>query len=262
MAISESDEGSAPVEAIGYRPVSPSGPIVGLALAVVIIVIYFIPQVLGVVYLVAAEGMRGRTVGEVMSSLSESGIGAVVISLVASQVLALLFVILFARRRGRRPGDVLSLRQPKGGLWAYALWPVVFIGIAFAAGYLISLVLPHDPLEDMQAMIPLIFSNWAWLVMIALAIGAPLFEEFLFRGFLFSSIAQSRIGVIGAALITSAAWSAIHPYSLQGMVLLFILGLTLSLMLVRTGSLWVCVLSHGLYNGLVFAVTRLTMSPV
>ncbi len=49
-----------------------------------------------------------------------------------------------------------------------------------------------------------------WLAVPAVAIGAPLAEELVFRGQLFAALARSRAGFSGATLITSALWSLLH----------------------------------------------------
>jgi len=41
-------------------------------------------------------------------------------------------------------------------------------------------------------------------------IGAPFVEEFMFRGFLLSALAKSKIGFWSAAIFTDAAWTAVH----------------------------------------------------
>ena len=49
-----------------------------------------------------------------------------------------------------------------------------------------------------------------WLLWLALVVGAPLFEETFFRGFLFKGLAASRLGTIGAIVLTAALWASIH----------------------------------------------------
>ena len=76
-----------------------------------------------------------------------------------------------------------------------------------------------------------------------------------FRGFLQSALAQTRLGFWGAALITNTAWTALHAgYTLTGLVDVFVAGLLFSWVLWRSGSLWVPIVCHAFYNGLIFAV--------
>ncbi|NJN23147.1 MAG: CPBP family intramembrane metalloprotease [Acaryochloridaceae cyanobacterium RL_2_7] len=48
-----------------------------------------------------------------------------------------------------------------------------------------------------------------WLFL-AIVIMAPLFEEFLFRGFMFKGMENSWLGILGTILVTSFIWAIIH----------------------------------------------------
>lgn len=95
-----------------------------------------------------------------------------------------------------------------------------------------------------------------WIAIPSVALGAPLVEEFMFRGPLFASLAQTRIGRWGAVLLTSAGWSAMHlTEPLFSVALIFVMGLVLGAMLLRFGSLWVTMVCHGVWNLLFSLVT-------
>ena len=49
-----------------------------------------------------------------------------------------------------------------------------------------------------------------FLFWVAIVVAAPIAEEFFFRGFLFEGIRDSRLGVVGAILITSAEIGRAH----------------------------------------------------
>ena len=91
------------------------------------------------------------------------------------------------------------------------------------------------------------------LALPGIAIGAPLLEEFLFRGPLFSCLHGTWLGAPGAVLVTAASWALVHgstaPWLFVG--ILFIMGLLLGAALLRFGSLWVTIILHSLWNGLV-----------
>ena len=96
-----------------------------------------------------------------------------------------------------------------------------------------------------------------WLAVLAVVVGAPIGEEFIFRGYMFSVLAKTPIGLAGATLVTSAAWALFHtstaPWFLVG--LLFVMGIALCGLLIRFGSLWVTLICHGVWN----AITSLTI---
>ena len=103
--------------------------------------------------------------------------------------------------------------------------------------------------------------DWA-LAFLVVGIGAPLAEELLFRGFLLSALARTRVGFAGAAVASTSLWTALHAgYSLLGIVEVFTIGLFFSWMLWRTGSLRVPIFCHALYNSLIVGMLRFVNLP-
>ena len=49
-----------------------------------------------------------------------------------------------------------------------------------------------------------------WVLWIALLIGAPVFEEMFFRGFMFRGLQSSFLGLTGTIVVTSSLWAVIH----------------------------------------------------
>jgi membrane protease YdiL (CAAX protease family) len=94
--------------------------------------------------------------------------------------------------------------------------------------------------------------NVVAMVVPALIFGAPVAEEFLFRGQIYTALSQTRAGYSGATILTSAGWSVLH-YSgdLTQVALIFILGLVLGWLLYRFGSIFVTIACHSAWNGLV-----------
>jgi len=89
------------------------------------------------------------------------------------------------------------------------------------------------------------------LLVAALVVAAPMAEETLFRGFLFAGIAASRAGAVGAVLISSAVWAAIHlQYDLYGVGLIFVEGLFLGIVRWKTGSVTLTILLHAVANAI------------
>lgn len=154
-----------------------------------------------------------------------------------------------------RPSQVLALRAPPQGWKTYAVSFAVFVAGVMAMNLAITAIDPSSNKDDLKVFEEMFKSGGWWLALLMVGVGAPLSEEFLFRGFLFPAIAKSRAGVAGATLITSGVWASIHFYSVLGMIQVFVIGLLLSWILVRTGSLRVTMVCHGLYNtGLALAM--------
>lgn len=66
---------------------------------------------------------------------------------------------------------------------------------------------------------------------------------------MFAGLKQSRLGVVGAVIISAAVWAGIHlQYDLHGILVIFFLGLFLGFVRHKTGSTWLCVILHSIMN--------------
>jgi hypothetical protein len=83
---------------------------------------------------------------------------------------------------------------------------------------------------------------------------APMCEEFLFRGYIFTALRNWR-GTLPAALITAVLFGAVHAGSapVLDLVPLAALGFGLCLLYRYTGSLYLCMIAHSLNNSVAFA---------
>ena len=92
-------------------------------------------------------------------------------------------------------------------------------------------------------------SAWPVLIWLAVVVFAPLQEELFFRGFLLVGLRNSRLGAVGAVVITSLFWAGLHvQYNLYLMGLIFVMGLVLGYVRLRTKSLWSPLLVHAANN--------------
>ena len=82
-------------------------------------------------------------------------------------------------------------------------------------------------------------------------------EELLFRGFLLTALSATALGYWRAAVIATLAWTALHfSYSWVGLTEVFVIGLYLSWLLWRTGSLLPPLFCHALYNSCLLVALR------
>jgi hypothetical protein len=101
-------------------------------------------------------------------------------------------------------------------------------------------------------------SVWPVLLWIAVVIFAPLFEEVLFRGFLFQGFQHSRVGVIGAIILTTLPWALLHvQYELFHIGSIFVLGLIYGFIRYKTKSLWSTLYMHTFNNLAAMILTAL-----
>jgi membrane protease YdiL (CAAX protease family) len=85
---------------------------------------------------------------------------------------------------------------------------------------------------------------------------APVAEEILFRGFLYG-VLKRYLGGIGAALLTAMLFAAIHM-NLTSLPGLFVLALGLIFAYERSGSIFVPIGMHALFNSSTFALLYVT----
>ena len=145
-----------------------------------------------------------------------------------------------------------GLPRPRIGLRAPKSWPRA---LGFALVTLIVLLLAEAALESIlhatreQGLAParwrperaLPFALNAAVVVLA----APLVEELTFRGVGFSLLA--RFGALAAVAGTAAAFAADHGL-VQGFPALFLFGLAVALVRLRTGSIYPGMLLHACFN--------------
>lgn len=148
--------------------------------------------------------------------------------------------------------ETLALRPPRGG-WIVLLWaliPMFLVTGAWTA--LLMWWRPEVVVGDLKVFKELLKGDTAVMALLVIGIGAPLSEELLFRGFLFSGLAKSRLGLVGTSVLTAVLWTALHfGYSLFGLIEVLAIGLYFSWLLVRTGSVWVTIFCHAVYNTVV-----------
>jgi membrane protease YdiL (CAAX protease family) len=87
------------------------------------------------------------------------------------------------------------------------------------------------------------------LVVLGVVVAAPLTEELFFRGFLLRGWAASRLGVVGAVVLTAAIWAAMHvQYDWITIAGIFGLGLLFGSLRIRSGSTLTTMVLHGVFS--------------
>ena len=79
----------------------------------------------------------------------------------------------------------------------------------------------------------------AWPLMLLGGVLAAIIEELLYRGYLSRTLEASRLGFWGGAIIASIVWAGLHAYYPLGMqAVLAVMGVALSWLRARTGSIY------------------------
>ena len=122
---------------------------------------------------------------------------------------------------------------------------LVLIGILASHGLsgLISLVGIDRLAGDYSQIEATVFAASPVLVILQTVILAPLSEELLFRGILYSRLRKFPAGFWPAALISSALFGLYHFNLAQG-IFAFLFGLLLCAVYDKTRNLWACISLH------------------
>jgi membrane protease YdiL (CAAX protease family) len=154
------------------------------------------------------------------------------------------------RLRGERFADI-GLKRP-------ASWrQTIVLGIVFAAVLFMAIYFSEkagfrrdlSKFKDVQGNLELTIYAVCYAF-----IGAGLYEEFMFRGFLMQGLAMcfgaSRGAWIAACIIQGALFGAAHAYqNLLGIAITGTLGILLGIIVLVSGrNLWLVIIGHGLYD--------------
>jgi uncharacterized protein len=168
------------------------------------------------------------------------------IATIFSGIVGVFLIWIFVRVRKRAGfGEYLGLHKMSARTILLALGVVIaFLGLMTLVEMFLGTGTGNDINNDIYktSVSPVLFG-------IAVIIFAPLFEEALFRGFLFEGLRQSRLGIIATLLITSVTWAALHiQYNIFGIAYIFILGIIIGLVRWKTKNIWTAFIMHALIN--------------
>lgn len=142
--------------------------------------------------------------------------------------------------------------------WRKVLWIApCFVVTMLAIGYLMQQLGWQDWVDSRfgakeQKMVQLMKETSDVGILLAIAfvaiVIAPVAEEVIFRGYLYPVAKRYSDGWF-AALFTGVLFGVIHFY-VMGLPLLAVMGVVLVILYERTGSLWVPIACHGLFNAI------------
>jgi hypothetical protein len=163
--------------------------------------------------------------------------------------------IYFAHLGGRRvAGWQFGLRRPGDG-WGRAILLLVALLLVFVVLTVGWSELVNPGKEKILEQLGSNEGTSLLLLSAALTcVIAPMCEEFLFRGFIFTALRNWR-GTLPAALLTGLLFGGVHATSAPALDLvpLAALGFGLCLLYRLTGSLYPCMVAHSLNNSIAFA---------
>ncbi len=170
-------------------------------------------------------------------------------------VLAVMYIFV-VRDQNRNFWDAIQWNWPDS--WGRYLW--IGVGLAFGL-QVISHFLPIP--KDMPIGKMFNTARDAFALTLFSVTMAPLFEELMFRGFLYPVLAR-RIGMWASIILTSAGFALLHAQQLASawgpVLIIFLVGGTLTWIRARTRSVASSVLVHLAYNGTLGILTFILTS--
>jgi membrane protease YdiL (CAAX protease family) len=184
--------------------------------------------------------------------------------LVVGQFVSALGVLYWIAARRRKQGETLApfgFTFHPGHIWdgirAYsATLPLLTIAM------IVWTKLVHiDGLDDKNAAFQLLESAngglTAGMIMLMTSVGAPIFEEMFFRGFLLTPVWLRARPWVGMAAV-SIFFAGLHPVTDWGAI--FVLGMGFAYWRQRTQSITPGIVAHALQNGLTSLIASVSLS--
>lgn len=241
--------------AIGERPERPfraGWPAAGIALAVVAVALG-----LGVAFSAAVVAVA-QVAGVPMQVNQLVGVS------IAGKILGDLvsLTVLFWAIRWLAGREVLLAVAGPGAPVAWWTWGAIIVGLyavkalAVIGGGLFTGDAPTAALDAVQPFAEVMKSS-VWVLLLLTGIVAAVTEEFVFRGYLSRVLEATGLGLWGGALISAAIWAGMHlyyPWSAQ--LSLVVVGVALSVVRARTGSLYPGMAWHILNNTVALLALR------
>ncbi len=174
--------------------------------------------------------------------------GTIALATLAATLPATALLLAAASRRSPWR-EYLAVDRPSGA--DVRGWVVAFVLLLAAvdlATWSLGLpVVPDQVLQMVGTARPL------WLLAAVVLVTAPVFEELLFRGFIYRGLASTRLGPFGAIGLAAGLWAALHvQYGPYHVALVVVYGLVLGVARWRSGSTTLAILLHATANLVAF----------
>lgn len=230
---------------------------------VVLLFVWQTVQGIGMVIYMAFSGLLGEIIGS-KGAMSEEELmtrmldGDVIGTLTVVTIFAVCPLAWFMGKVKKPWGGMEYLGHRKVAWWQWPVWWVITFLLMMgmnALGPSLGMDEMHDSMISMTQS-----TDYPVLLFLGIAVGAPLVEEFVFRGIAWRGWRKSWLGLWGTIILTTLLWSVLHLQYLNEppiFIFLAVFGVVLGLAREYTGNVWVPVMMHALNNG-VAAVAMLT----
>ena len=222
------------------------------------VAVSFFVQLLAIIIYVANYIMSNRNADFAGATQAvDAHLGLIVaVSTILEVAVGIPVIAGFVRLRRLQVREYLGLKRVKAKtLLTWLGLNFIYLVVAEGIRYFVKLPQSQNDVAwyNTSVSLPLFFA--------AVVVFAPLFEETLFRGFMFRGYSESRAGPVTAIILTAAFWALLHvTVSAYDMAVIFAGGLVLGFARWKTGSLWTTLAMHALWNAIAFVSIAATTS--
>ena len=154
-------------------------------------------------------------------------------------------------KRGSVWRDYMAWRPV--GVARTVLWVIICLLAVFAMGLLHQIM----GWRESGFMDELPQANSPFWMIVSVAVAAPIFEEMVFRGFVYGGFERS-LGAFPALLLSSMLFTVLHvQYNWYELAQIFVLGMVLGWARMRTQSLFTPIVMHAANNAMATAMVFL-----
>lgn len=192
--------------------------------------------------------------------LRDSALSSFLFALLVEGLTVLLLIRFFVHKKVSFV-EAVAFKRPTWLDLGYAIVAtVVYIALFAVALTMIEQIIPVDTSQEQALGFDrAVTGSGLFLAFVSLVVLPPLFEEILFRGFLYGTLRRNHVSFVVSTIVTSLVFGVLHIFGgAEGEFLwiavidTFILSLVLCYLREKTGSIWASIYLHAIKNGFVF----------
>ncbi|MBD3426724.1 MAG: CPBP family intramembrane metalloprotease [Candidatus Omnitrophica bacterium] len=161
---------------------------------------------------------------------------------------SLVFLVVLVNSRNVSFWDSVVARKPNPELWE--AWLPLYIGISILIRE-VNMTNPLVPNLPFNSVFPEARLAGNVVIVLAVLFVAPFVEEVVFRGFLYPAF-NKYMGIFPSVVLTSVVFTFAHYSQVREsytfMVALFSLSIIITYVRAKTGSTWIAIIMHHVYN--------------
>lgn len=206
-----------------------------------------------IAFAAGADVLAGGSMGDIMGLISVVLIDYVHIISIGTSAITLLVIFLIIKAQKRRAAEELFFKPVKPLMTAAVI--VTGMALNFVVMMLLGTIIPEEILEQYGNVSDNLLGNADVWMFFSVVIFAPVLEEVVFRGLIFSNL-KKKLPLWVALAIQAFLFGLMHG-QIVWVIYATLLGVIMGLVFYKTGSLIAPILLHFGFNLISFILTAL-----